>query len=141
MNNGFTTGPFVLIKGSKAGRSPLSLPVYISFGDLSYKYKRRWWQGITIRDEPVKLFLFADDMTCSHTLIYKLFLFLKINNKKTDVFGRGRIPICQIFITVLKLSAFTLAMTLNKEVNWILGILWNHLRRRSICGNGVVFLS
>ena len=41
MNNGFTTGPFVLSKGNKAGRSPLSLPVYTSFGDLSYKDKRR----------------------------------------------------------------------------------------------------
>ena len=41
MNNGFTTGPFALSKGSKAWRSSLSLPVYTSFGDLSYKDKRR----------------------------------------------------------------------------------------------------
>ena len=40
MNNGFTTRPFVLSRGVREG-GPLSLPVYDSFGDLSYKDKRR----------------------------------------------------------------------------------------------------
>ena len=40
MNNGFTTRPFVLSRGVREG-GPLSLPVYDSFGDLSYKDERR----------------------------------------------------------------------------------------------------
>ena len=40
MNNGFTTRLFVLSRGVREGDS-LSLPVYDSFGDLSYKDKRR----------------------------------------------------------------------------------------------------
>ena len=42
MNNGFTTGPFALRRGVRHGKSALSLPVYNSFGDLSYKDKKRW---------------------------------------------------------------------------------------------------
>ena len=40
MNNGFTTRPFALSRGVREG-GPLSLHVYDSFGDLSYKDKRR----------------------------------------------------------------------------------------------------
>ena len=40
MNNDFTTRPFVISRGVREGGS-LSLPVYDSFGDLSYKDKRR----------------------------------------------------------------------------------------------------
>ena len=62
MNSSFTTRPFAQSRGVRQG-GPLSLPVYnIALETLAIKI--RGIKGITIRDEPVKLSVFTDDMTC-----------------------------------------------------------------------------
>ena len=81
INTGFTTGPFALSRGVRQG-DPLSPYLFIiALETLTIKIREDdSINGITIRDESVKLSLFADDMTCflkdcsSYT---KLFVTLK----------------------------------------------------------------
>ena len=77
MNNGFTTGPLTLRKGVGQG-NPLSPFLFIiALKTLAIKIKEDdGIKGITIRDEPVKLSLFADDMTC----------FIKDSSSYTNLF-------------------------------------------------------
>ena len=102
MNNGFTTGPLTLRKGVGQG-DPLSPFLFIiALETLAIKIKEDdGIKGIKIRDEPVKLSLFADYMTCfikdssSYTnLFVTLKTFgecsgLKINNEKTEALALG----------------------------------------------------
>ena len=97
MNNGFTTGPFALSRGVRQG-DPSPYLFIIALETVAIKVRDvDSIKGITIRDETVKLSLFADDMTCfikgnsSYTtnLFVTLKTFgefsgLKINNEKTE---------------------------------------------------------
>ena len=102
MNNGFTTGLFALSRGVRQ-EDPLSPYLFIiALETLAITIREDdSIKGITIRDEPVKLSLFADDMTCfikdssSYTnLFVTLKTFgecsgLKINNEKTEALALG----------------------------------------------------
>ena len=102
INNGFTTGPFALSRGVRQG-DPLSPYLFIiALETLAIKIREDdSINGITIRDESVKLSLFADDMTCflkdssSYTNLFvtlKTFCEssgLKINNEKTEALALG----------------------------------------------------
>ena len=119
-------------------------------------------EGITIRDEPVKLSLFADDMTCfikdnsSYTNLFvtlKTFgecsglNMLKINNEKTEAlaFGNSRsiweghsyLPNLCNTIKILGVY-FGFDAKQRDELDFR-----NTLKslKKTICGNGVVFLS
>lgn len=92
--------------------------------------------AIKIRDEPVKLSLFADDMTCfikdssSYTNLFvtlKTFgecFGLKINNKKTEALAlgnsrslwKGHSDLPNLCNTIKILGVY-FGMTLNKEMN------------------------
>ena len=96
MNNGFTTGPLGVRKGDPL---PPSLFI-IALETVAIKIRDDdSIKGITIRDEPVNLSLFADDMTCfikdnsSYTKkLLKTFgecSSLKINNEKTEALALG----------------------------------------------------
>ena len=102
INTGFTTGPFALSRGVRQG-DPLSPYLFIiALETLTIKIREDdSINGITIRDESVKLSLFADDMTCflkdcsSYTnLFVTLKTFgessgLKINNEKIEALALG----------------------------------------------------
>ena len=77
MNNGFTTGLFALSRGVRQ-EDPLSPYLFIiALETLAIKIREDdGIKGITIRDEPVKLSLFADDMTC----------FIKDSSSYTNLF-------------------------------------------------------
>ena len=66
MNNGFTTGPFFALRRGVRQGDPLSAYLFIiALETLAIRIRQDdGIEGITIRDEPVKLSLFADDMTC-----------------------------------------------------------------------------
>ena len=65
MNNGFTTGPFLLGQGVRQG-DPLSPYLFIlALETLAIKIKEDCnEQGLKIGEDMIKLSLFADDMTC-----------------------------------------------------------------------------
>ena len=65
MNNGFTTGPFLLGRGVRQG-DPLSPYLFIlALETLAIKIREDCnVQGLKIGEEMIKLSLFADDMTC-----------------------------------------------------------------------------
>ena len=65
-------------KGIKARRSRLSLPVYqVALETIAIKIRdEESIKDITIREEPVKLSLFSDDMTC----------FMKDSSSYTNLF-------------------------------------------------------
>ena len=64
MNNGFTTGPFLLGRGVRQG-DPLSPYLFIlALETLAIKIREDCnVQGLKIGEEMIKLSLFADDMT------------------------------------------------------------------------------
>ena len=65
MNNDFTTGPFALSGGLRQRDSLSPYLFIIALETLAIKTRDdESLKGITIRDEPVKVSLFADDMTC-----------------------------------------------------------------------------
>ena len=65
LNNGFTTGPFLLGRGVRQG-DPLSPYLFIlALETLAIKIREDFSvQGLKIGEEMIKLSLFADDMTC-----------------------------------------------------------------------------
>ena len=65
MNNGFTTGPFLLSRGVRQG-APLSPYLFIlALETLAIKIREDCnVQGLKMGEEMIKLPLFADDMTC-----------------------------------------------------------------------------
>ena len=66
MNNGFTTGPFLLGRGVRQGGSTLPLPLrfILALETLAIKIREDCnVQGLKIGDEMIKLSLFEDDMT------------------------------------------------------------------------------
>ena len=103
MNNGFTTGPFALRRGVRQ-EDPLSPYLFIiALETLAITIREDdGIKGIMIQDEPVKLSLFADDMTCfikdssSYTNPFITLKTLsecsglKINNEKTEALALGK---------------------------------------------------
>ena len=103
MNNGFTTGPFALSRGVRQ-KDPLSPYLFIiALETLAIMIREDdGIKGIMIQDEPVKLSLFADDMTCfikdssSYTNPFITLKTLsecsglKTNNEKTEALALGK---------------------------------------------------
>ena len=100
INNGFTTGPFLLGRGARQG-IPLSPYLFIlALETLAIKIREDCnIQGLKIGEEMIKLSLFADDMTCVLKDKTKLFRILnsfgecsalKVNDeKRTEIMPLG----------------------------------------------------
>ena len=102
MNNGFTTGPFLLGRGVRQG-DPLSPYLFIlALETLAIKIREDCnVQGLKIGEEMIKLSLFADDMTCilkdktSYTNLFRILNSfgecsgLKVNDEKTEIMPLG----------------------------------------------------
>ena len=102
LNNGFTTGPFLLGRGVRQG-DPLSPYLFIlALETLAIKIREDCnVQGLKIGEEMIKLSLFADDMTCilkdktSYTNLFRILNSfgecsgLKVNDEKTEIMPLG----------------------------------------------------
>ena len=102
MNNGFTTGPFLLRRGIRQG-DPLSLHLFIlALETLAIKIREDCnVQGLKIGEEMIKLSVFADDMTCvlkdktSYTNLFRILNCfgecsgLKVIDEKTEIMPLG----------------------------------------------------
>ena len=102
MNNGFTTGPFMLSRGVRQGDLLSPYLFIIALETLAIKIRSDILiKGFKIGGEPTKLSLFADDMTCflrdkeSYTSLFAtLESFgscsgLRVNHEKTEIFALG----------------------------------------------------
>ena len=102
MNNGFTTGPFLLGRGVRQG-DPLSPYLFLlALETLAIKIREDCnVRGLKIGDEMIKMSLFADDMTCilidktSYTNLFRILNSfgecsgLKVNDEKTEILPLG----------------------------------------------------
>ena len=102
MNNGLTTGPFLLGRGVRQG-DPLSPYLFIlALETLAIKIREDCnVQGLKIGEEMIKLSLFAEDMTCvlkdktSYTNLFRILNSfgecsgLKVNDEKTEIMPLG----------------------------------------------------
>ena len=113
--------------------------------------------GVTVKNEEIKLTLFADDMTCflndinSYLQLCKLlkhfnkYSGLRINNDKTELFAIGSIKLAQHdFIhnvrTSIKILG-TFLTTINRHgTKRILNQFSSQFKRPSICGRGEALL-
>ena len=135
MNNGFTTGPFLLGRGVRQG-DPLSPYLFIlALETLAIKIREDCnVQGLKIGEEMIKLSIFAADMTCvikdktSYTYLFRILNSfgecsgLKVNDEETEIMPLGdnilqerEFPthnICEV-IKILRISSI-LVMTKDK---------------------------
>ena len=108
MNNGFTTDLFQVRRGVRQG-DPLSPLLFILAIEILATQIRQDdnIHGAMVKDEEIKLTLFADDMTC---LLNDMNLYLqlcglledfykysglRINNDKTEIFAIGSFKLAQ----------------------------------------------
>ena len=117
INNGFATSYFSVNRGVRQGDplSPLLFILCLEVMACSIRLNDKI-QGIKIKNEEVKLSLFADDMTCflrnkssyqhlSCSLeCFSKFSGLKLNEEKTEFFRLGVHNLCEEFPCKFKLS-------------------------------------
>ena len=102
MNNGFTTGPFLLGRGVRQGDPLFPYLFILALETLAIKIREDCnVQGLKIGEEMIKLSLFADDMTCilidktSYTNLFRILNSLgecsgiKVNDEKTEIMPLG----------------------------------------------------
>ena len=108
LNNGFTTDLFQVRRGVRQG-DPLSPLLFILAIEILATQIRQDdnIHGVMVKNEEIKLTLFADDMTCflndinSYLQLCRLledfykYSGLRINNDKTELFAIGSIKLAQ----------------------------------------------
>ena len=117
INNGCATNYFSVDRRVRQGDPLSSLLFILSLEVMACSIRRNdKIQGILMKNEEVKLFLFADDMTCflrnkpsyqhlsSSLNCFSKFSGLKLNKQKTEFFWLGVHNMCEWFPHQFKLS-------------------------------------
>ena len=158
LNNGFTTDHFQVRRGVRQG-DPLSPLLFIlAIVILATQIRQDDnIHGVMVKNEEIKLTLFADDMTCflndinSYLQLCRLledfykYSGLRINNDKTELFAIGSIKLAQHDFIHNARTSFKILGTFFDHQNrhgtkQILNQFSSPFKGPSICGSGEALL-